>query len=140
MKKDSTIKIIGLAVLAIVVLWLLKAILLPTGYGMSISYGMQDHMGRGYGYSYGMIGFGGSLTILLAFIIKVLITVFTVTLLVGLVMLLVKHVFTKENVASIKNTFAAKSEGTSKVCIECDKNLDEEWKICPHCGKEVDKL
>lgn len=140
MKKDSNIKIIGVAALAVIVLLFLKAILFPTGYGMSVSYTMPTHMSNSYNYSYGFNNFSGSVTLLLALLIKALLIVFVIALLVGLIMFLKNHVFTQEDITFIKNTFTGKVEKTNKVCSECGGNLNEEWKVCPHCGKEVDKL
>jgi hypothetical protein len=144
MKKDSTIKIIGVTAIVLIALWFLKAILFPTGYGMSVGYRMPAYMGygseHGYNYGYGINSFSGSAALLLAFLIKVLLIVFVIALLVGLVMIVKNHVFTQEDITSIKNSFTSKSAKPNKVCTECKAPLNEEWKVCPHCGKEVDKL
>jgi len=140
MKKDSTIKIIGVSALAIIALWLLRAILFPTGYGISVSYRVPMHMGNGYVYSNGLNSFGGSGALLLAFLIKVLLIVLIIALLLGFLMFIKNHVFTQEDISMIKNSFTGKTDRSSKVCLECGKSLSEDWKICPHCGKEVDKL
>ncbi len=140
MKKDSTIKIIGVSALAIIALWLLRLILFPTGNGISVSYRVPMHMGNGYVYGNGLNSFGGSGALLLAFLIKVLLIVFVIALLLGFLMFIKNHVFTQEDILMIKNSFAGKPDRSSKVCLECGKNLNEDWKICPHCGKEIDKL
>jgi hypothetical protein len=144
MKNDSTIKIIVVAALSIVALWFLKAILFPAGYGVSVNYRMPTYMRNGsehgYNYSYGVNNFNGSGTLLVAFLIKVLIIVLVIALLVGLVIFIKNHVFTQEDIASMKNTFTGKQSKANNVCSVCGKKLNEEWKVCPHCGKEVDKL
>lgn len=139
MKKDSTIKIVGVAALVIIALWVLKAILFPMGYGVSMNYAIPTHMGNSFNYSYGFNNFSGSVTLLIGFLIRILLIVFVVALFVGLAMLVKQHVFTQEDINDMKNTFTGKSEKADKVCSVCDKTLDEEWKICPHCGNEVDK-
>lgn len=140
MKKDSTFKIIGVVALAIIALWFLNVILFPTGYGMSVSYRIPGHMGYNYNYGNGFNSLGGSGALLLAFLIKVLLIIFVITLLIGLVMFVKNQVFTQEDISNIKNSFAGNSEKYNKFCAECGKSLSEDWKVCPHCGKEVDKL
>lgn len=136
MNKDSTVKIIGVAALAIIALWILKSALFPIGYGM---YAVPTQMGNSYNYSFGINNFNLSVTLLLALLIKVLLIAFVVTLFVGIVMLVKNNLFTQEDIKSIKNTFSGKQSKTNKICSECNKNLNEEWKVCPYCGKEVDK-
>lgn len=140
MKNDSTFKIIGIAILAIIALWFLNVILFPTGYGMYMNYTMPTHMENSFNYSYGFNNFGGSLTLLLSFLLKVLLVILVISLLVGLAMIVKNHVFTQEDIATMKNTFTGKSAETYRACTECNKTLNEQWKVCPHCGKEIDKL
>lgn len=140
MKKGSAIKITGAAALAIIALYLLKAILFPMRYGMYVSYRMPTHMSNSYNYSYSINNFGGAGTLLLALLIKVLLILFIIVLLVGLMMLVKNNLFTQEHISFIKGAFVGKVEKTSKVCTECDSELNEHWKVCPYCGNEVNKL
>lgn len=138
--KNSTFKMIGVVTIVIIALWLLLNILYPTGYGISMNYSMPIHMGNGFNYSFGFNNFSGSATLLLALLIKVFLIALFVTLLFGIFMYVKNNVFTKEEVDTMKNTFTSKQSKSDKTCLECREALNAEWKVCPYCGKVIEKF
>ncbi len=137
--KNSMLKIIVVISLSIIALWLLFTILFPMGFGMTMNYSIPTHMGNGFNYSYGFNNYGGFATLLLVSLIKVFTIALFVTLLFGIFMYVKNNVFSKEDIDSIKKAFTGKQLKTDKFCSECGKTINDEWKVCPHCGKEVDK-
>lgn len=138
MKKDATLKVIVFSVLGLLILWLASSLLFSTGNGISINFrgnygGGHMYVGNGYG-----VGFGGTISVLLMFLIKVLFFVFVAALIVGLIILVKNSVFTSEDIATIKGAFNSKNQAPKKICDACGKVLDEKWKTCPYCGKEVE--
>ena len=140
MNKDTTSKVIIFSVLGLLILWLASSLLFSTGNGISMNFtgnygGGHMYVGNGYGYSY---GYGGTISVLLMFLIKVLFFVFVAALIVGLIVLVKNSIFTSEDIATIKGTFNSKNQTPKKICNACGNVLDEKWKVCPYCGKEVE--
>jgi len=53
------------------------------------------------------------------------------------VLVIKNYLFTKEDVEKIKGSFvSSKAEAIKESCSACGKELEENWKNCPHCGKE----
>jgi len=112
--------------IVLVVLWLVREFLFP-GSGASMSF--SGNYGGEHMYSGATYGLSGTFTVLLSSLIKLLSTFFVVGLVVGLIFIVKDIIFTKE----IKQTFTgAKKEK----CSMCGKELNDKWKVCPHCGKE----
>ncbi|RII31811.1 zinc ribbon domain-containing protein [Clostridium chromiireducens] len=138
MKKDTTLKIIVFSLLGLLILWLASSLLFSTGNGISINFrgnygGEHMYMGSSYG-----IGFGGTISVLLMFLIKLLFFVFVAALIIGLIIVVKNSIFTPEDIATIKGAFNSKDKTPEKICDACGKALDKEWKACPYCGKESD--
>lgn len=133
MKSDSAIKVVGYSVLGLIVLWLAKAILFPTGYGVSVRYNMPQNYRTGFEHGYyvnnGLNSLSGS-------IFQMILVVLVLTLIVGVVMLVKNYLFSSEEIAEMKESFSGKPAGTKRKCSECGKDLRPEWKVCPHCGKD----
>lgn len=140
MKKDSVFKIAVFSVFAVFALWLVKVLLFPTGYGISINYRMPRYnvIGSEHGFNY---GFGVNYTTnqILPILINLLMVVFVIALVIGVVKLIINLVFTQDDIESFRTTFSGKSKQSQITCKECGKALNTEWKVCPHCGKEVEK-
>ena len=134
MKNDSALKVIVYSILGLVVFWLVKAVLFPTGYGMSVGYNRPGYFRNGtdHGYipNYGMNSFGTS-------ILQLFLIVFVIALVVSVLMILKNNVFKTEGIATIKESFTGKPEQVTLNCVDCGKELNAEWKVCPNCGKEV---
>jgi hypothetical protein len=139
LKKDSTIKIIGLSVLALIVLWLIKTILFGAGFGMGVN--VRTNYGGGSMYMGTSLGFGLSISLLLTYLIKFLFIVFIVGLIGGLVVAAKNYIFTPEDIEVFKAPFkAGKSTITKTTCMECGKELNADWKACPYCGTSTEKF
>lgn len=83
------------------------------------------------------IGFAGTFSLILLFLIKVLFVLFIIGLVVGIAIAIKNFIFTTEDVEKIKSTFTGKKTVIIKeVCSKCGKELNDDWKLCPHCGKE----
>ncbi|WP_318507356.1 zinc ribbon domain-containing protein [Bacillus sp. T3] len=136
MKNDSAIKMIGYSILGIIILWLAKAVLFPTGYGVSVRYTMPGYSRNGYGYEHTYNSFN-SFNSLTSSFIQILFFVFLVALIVGAVMVVKNYLFTPEDIAEIKGSFIGKANGVTNPCVTCGKEINPEWKVCPHCGKDV---
>ena len=128
--------LLGLLV-GIIGLWLIYVLLFGASYGINI--GFRDNYGGGHMYmgtAAGM-GFAGSLSLILLFLIKVLFVLFIIGLVVGIAIAIKNYIFTTEDVEKIKSTFTGKKTVIIKeVCSICGKELNDDWKLCPHCGKE----
>lgn len=82
------------------------------------------------------LGFVGIVSTLLVVLIKVLFVLFIVGLVVGIAIAIKNFIFTAEDVEKFKSTFTGKKTViTKETCSICGKELNDEWKICPHCGK-----
>ncbi len=83
------------------------------------------------------LGFAGTISALLLVLIKVLFVLFIVGLVVGIAIAVKNYVFTAEDIQKIKGTFTGKKTVVIKeTCSVCSKELNDDWKVCPHCGKE----
>jgi hypothetical protein len=83
------------------------------------------------------LGFAGTISALLLVLIKVLFVLFIVGLIVGIAIAVKNYVFTTEDIEKIKGTFTGKKTVVIKeTCSVCGKELNGDWKVCPHCGEE----
>ncbi|MBB6214990.1 hypothetical protein HNQ80_001079 [Anaerosolibacter carboniphilus] len=137
MKNNPFVKMMMVALLGIIGLSLLQSLVFGSGFGLGFTmrgnYGGEHmYMGTGYGF-----GYGGSISYLLLLMIKVLFVVFVIGLVAGIIVWIKNNLFTTEDVETIKNTFSGNKAIVSKEsCTICGKELNAEWKVCPHCGKE----
>lgn len=133
------LKILGGILLIILGLWLVHALFFNSGNVLSI--GVRggyngNHLNMGIGMGYGA-GTAGTISLILIFLIKALFVLFIVGLVAGLAIAVNKYLFTEEDVQQIKSTFTGKKTVVVKeVCSICGKELEDKWKVCPHCGKE----
>ncbi len=133
------LKILGSILLIILGLWLIHALFFNSGNGLSIGIrggynGSHFNMGLGMGYG---AGTSGTISVILMFLVKILFVLFIVGLVAGIAIAVKKYLFTEEDVQQIKSTFTGKKTVVVKeVCSICGKELEDEWKLCPHCGKE----
>ena len=89
-------------------------------------------MNIGYG-----IGYGSTFAYILLLLIKVLFAVFIIALVAGIVVWIKNNIFTREDIDTIKNTFKGNNTANPKEkCTACDRTIEVDWKLCPHCGKE----
>lgn len=136
---SKILKILGGILLIILGLWLIHALFFNSGNGLNIGIrggynGSLFNMGIGMGYG---IGTGGTISIVLMFLMKVLFILFVVGLAAGITIAVKNYLFTAEDVQQIKSTFTGKkTEVVKEVCSICSKELEDEWKICPYCGKD----
>lgn len=135
--RNMLVKLIALSLLGIILLWLLPGFFAGTGMGFGFNYrnsmmGGNVHMGTGF---YG--GFGGGITVLLVFLIKVLFVLFVAGLVVGIAIWVKNTLLSEEDIRKMKSTFALKKEAPeTHPCSICGKELQAEWKLCPYCGKD----
>lgn len=116
--------------IVLVVLWLVREFLFP-GSGASLSF--SGNYGGGHMYTGANYGSTETFTVLLSSLIKLISAFFVVGLVVGLIFIVKDIIFTKEDIQSIKQTF--KGEKKEK-CSSCGKDLNDQWRLCPYCGKE----
>lgn len=138
MTKDSTLKIILVSVLGLIGLWLVKAILFPTGYGVSVRYNMPGYYNNGFEQSF-QSNYNSGFNSFALLIFQILLVLFVVALLVGVVMLVKNYVFTSADIETIKRTMSGKTiqVQVGKACAECGNELNPEWRVCRNCGKDV---
>lgn len=87
-------------------------------------------------YSTGL-GLAGTLSAVLVFLIKALAVLFFIGLAVGLVIIVTRYLFTKEDAAVFKKAFSWKKAKVVKTsCGTCGKDQDLGWKVCPFCGTD----
>lgn len=139
MKKDTALKIIFVSAAALLVLWLVKTILLPTGSDMGYYIngnltGGYGHMQRGYVYSYST---NGSIVPLLSAVINLLFAVLIIGLIAGAILYIKNNVFTEDDNPATKASFTSKKPAVKEVCSECGKETNPSWKVCPYCGNSV---
>lgn len=84
------------------------------------------------------IGFGFSVAVLLSYLIKLLYIVFVIGLVGGLVSIVKNNIFTQEDIENFKAPFKGK-KANKKSCTACGKEVNEEWKACPHCGTVIEE-
>lgn len=130
MNSRQVFKLASDALIALIVLWLIREFLFP-GSGASLSFSSNfggEHMYAGSAY-----GYSEAFAVLLSSLIKILSAFFIVGLVVGLIFIVKDIIFTREDIESIKDSFTgAKKEE----CGICGKSLNDQWKVCPYCGKE----
>jgi len=134
----SLLKFLGSLIIGIIGLWLIYTIITGPGVG-SIGYhgGGYEHM------SYGVSGASmiGTTSFILLLLIKLLFVLFIIGLVVGIALVIKNYIFTKEDVEKIKNTFVGnKTAAVKHTCNACGKVLDDQWKVCPYCGSEIENI
>jgi hypothetical protein len=143
MNKGSALKMIGVSIGGILLLWLIYTILISTGTSYNISIGGHAlrynyeggaYMGNGAYY-------GSSLTYLFIILIKILLGIFAVGLVGGLIVWVKNYLFTPEDKATFKETFTRKTtQVNSQTCSICGKKQHSDWNVCPYCGKEKETI
>ncbi|MCX7922273.1 MAG: hypothetical protein N3B21_09725 [Clostridia bacterium] len=84
------------------------------------------------------VGFAGTISVALLFLIKVLFVLFIIGLVAGIAVAIKNYLFTEEDVQKAKNAFLGKKTAKAKEkCPLCDKEVECGWKICPYCGQEL---
>ena len=136
---SNILKFLGSLLLIIAGLWLIHVLLFPSG--NSINFGFRGvYEGGHFQMSAGagnMIGTMGTISFILLFLIKVLFVLFIVGLVIGIAIAVKNYVFTEKDIQQIKGTFTGKKTVIIKeTCSICSKELNDEWKVCPYCGKE----
>jgi hypothetical protein len=143
MNKGSALKMIGVSIGGILLLWLIYTILNSTGtdYSIYVSGHAMGHNYRGGVYMGNGAYYGSSLTYLFIILIKILLVVFAVGFVFGLVIWIKNYLFTPEDKATLKETFTRKTTQVhSQACSICGKEQRSDWKICPYCGKEKEVI
>jgi hypothetical protein len=142
MNKGSALKIIGVSLGGILLLWLIYTILIGTGtghYSTNVSRYAIGHSYEGGVYMGNGAYYGSSLAYLFIILIKILIGVFAIGFIIGLVIWVKNYLFTLEDKATIRETFVRKTtQFHSDTCSICGKAQRSDWKVCPYCGKEKD--
>lgn len=138
MKKGSAFYFAFIALFGIIALWFIKEIFFPnTNFGLSFNIGGNyggNHMYMNGNYGYGM----GTFSVLLVFLIKFFIVIFIISLLVALFMTAKNYLFTAQDIATFKGTFSGNSK-PKKACTNCGKTVEDDWKVCPHCGIQLNE-
>ena len=96
---------------------------------------MNSGMSFGNGYSGMNGGYGstGTFSSLLSLLMNIFVIVFVIALVIALIVVIKNIIFTPKDIQVIKSAFV----GTPKVkCSICSNELNEQWKVCPYCGKE----
>jgi hypothetical protein len=92
-------------------------------------FSMGNGMGFGNGMSFGMgngSGFGSLLFMLLFFVGLIAVAIF------------IKNNMVTTNAEKSNNTYVEKKVIIiSGTCSVCGKDLEQGWRVCPHCGKEL---
>ncbi|MFZ5353723.1 MAG: hypothetical protein ACOZCL_13515 [Bacillota bacterium] len=130
MRSNSLAKVIIVTFLGLLGLWLIYSLMFGTGYGFRMNYG-GGHMYFNAGY-----GFGATAAVWILLLVKVLFAVFVISLVVGLIVWAKNNLFTAEDIHTIKNTFNINDNKAKENCSVCGKELNPEWNVCPHCGKD----
>lgn len=140
---SSILKLLGSILLVIVFLWLIYTLLFSSGVGTNMGFrggfeGGHFHMGAGLGYGTGTVG---TISVLLLLLIKLLFVLFIIGLVIGIAIAVKNYVFTENDIQQIKSTFTGKKTVVIKeTCTICGKELNDEWKVCPHCGKQKETI
>lgn len=133
----KNVKLFGYVILGILVALLICLVNRSLGFGMKFGIirnfgGANMYMNAGAG-----MGAAGTIALVLLFLIKILFVIFIAGLVIGLVIVVKRFVFTQEDIQKIKSTFARQKTETVKVtCAVCGKEQNSEWKVCPFCGSE----
>ncbi|MDO9535230.1 MAG: zinc ribbon domain-containing protein [Bacillota bacterium] len=135
---ESTIfKLIVVSILGVFALWFLYALIAGTGNGMNM--GFRGNYGGGYFYT----GSGLSNSSILLLLVKFLFVLFIVGLAGGIFVFIKNYLFTKKDIEKIKSSFSSNAgQETNEefvTCSACGKEIDVEWKACPHCGELKEK-
>jgi len=135
---NSILKLLGVILLAIVILWVVSTLIFGTGFGMNSGFngGYGEHMNMNYGAGYGTTGI---ISTILQLLIKVLFVFLVLGLIFGALVIVKKYVFNDEDIQKIKSTFAGKTI-IKESCLNCRKELNDDWKVCPFCGNEKEKI
>ena len=131
---NKLFKLLATTFVGLVVIWILQQ-LLHQGGGFNMS-SYMNNSGMVYGHGSYMNGNLGTFSSLLSMLISILSIVFVIALLLAVVALIKNILFTTEDVQLIKNTFVGKSK---LKCSICANELNENWKACPYCGKEIEE-
>lgn len=138
MRNNSITRLIVIALLGIFGLWLIYTLLVGPGLGLGMrGYYGGGHMDMGIGIGF---GYGSTLTYLLLLLIKVLFAVFVIGLVAGIIVWIKNNMFTSEDIETIKNTFTGNRVNVKERCSICNRDMEAEWKVCPHCGKEKEPI
>ncbi len=132
MRQDMLKKLIVVSLLGLVGLWLISSLLMGTGLGLG--YHTRGVYGGGHMYMGGGFGYGTSFAYWLYLLVKVLFAVFVISMIVG-IGVWAKNLFTAEDIEAVKCTL--RGTGIKGKCSACGYELNVDWKICPHCGKEI---
>lgn len=136
-KSNPVLKLLLGLLLGILGLWLIYVLLFGAGFGMNMGFGNNYGGGHMYMGTAAGIGFASTLSLVLLFLIKVLFVLFIIGLVIGIGIAIKNYIFTNEDVEKIKSTFTGKKTVVIKeACSICGKELNDDWKLCPHCGKE----
>lgn len=155
--QDTTLKTIGVAALAVIIFALLYNLLLGGSGGFGFNMGHNSGYGFGMGYNSGF-GLNALLGSVLGLAVQLLWLVFIVSLVIGGVMLVKKHIVVDEkkfnlNFLNLIDTgYTCPGCGTKlkteykfcpncktalkEKCTKCGKELQGGWKCCPDCGTE----
>lgn len=104
------------------------------GYGMNGNYNMHDYFGNGNGYGMyqtGLSGFTGT-------IIQLLIIALIVIAVFAAIVWVRNYLIADQYRNGFYHPQPPYQPGTpSKNCASCGRSLSPDWKVCPHCGKEI---
>lgn len=136
MRRHEVLNFLGITFLGLIVLWLVKALFFPTGYGFAVRYNMPEYHGSSYGQAYSAgIGYNSFPSLL----IQILIVLFTVALLAGIFMVAINFLFSANGITAIKSHFPDRPNQAAVICDQCGKELNPEWNVCPCCGNKAVK-
>lgn len=89
-------------------------------------------------YMYSNYGSGlGYLSLFLILLIKLFFVILIITFLVGLIMAAKNFLLASDNTSFFKGVFVSNNV-QNKYCTVCNKPLDNSWKVCPHCGNDIE--
>ncbi|MEW9123983.1 MAG: zinc ribbon domain-containing protein [Thermotaleaceae bacterium] len=135
MKDNTAFKLISYGFFGLIALLITKAVLFPTGYGYSVGYNTTGHFGNGYEHGY---TFNYGFTSLVGSMIQIFLAIFIIALIVGIVLLIKNYLFSADEIVKMKQSFSGNQKHrTDNHCSSCGRELNSDWKICPHCGKEL---
>jgi hypothetical protein len=98
---------------------------LNMGNSMSFGNGMSFGMGNGMGYGNGS-GFGTIIFMLLFLVGLIAVAIF------------IKNYMFTANVEKSNSTYVGRKVViVSGTCSVCSKELEQGWRVCPHCGTEL---
>lgn len=131
-RSNTFLKLAADSLIAILGLWIFYTLLFGNGYVLNSSIGWY----HGGGGIYMGTGLAITLPFILMFLIKALSVLFLVGLVLGIAIAIKNVVFPEEDVVRIKGEFNGKKTIIIKeACDICGKELENDWVVCPHCGK-----